>query len=123
MVIEVPNPRPGFVYGEAACKATHPSNLRAFQKRGYRKVDAREAIKDLGFEDRSVSDGGFIDKTNNAVTNGDVLLVEIPVATYVEYRNQRDQFITQKGHRIDDEYKQEVEKAVGRPKETIDIGS
>jgi hypothetical protein len=112
MAIEIPKPRPGYVYGEASAKATHPSNVRAFQKIGYQKVDAKTAIKEMGFDDRNLADGGYIDKLNNAVTDGSSVLMECPVETYLNWRKQRDETILQKGRRLESDSKEQLDRTV-----------
>lgn len=118
--IIVPKPKPGFVYADAAAKVTHPTGVRYYQQLGYRRVEATEAVKELGFESRSIADGGYIDKTNNCVTNGDLVLMEAPVEAYIAHRKGRFESITAKGRKIDDEFKEEVGKAAYDVKEALD---
>jgi hypothetical protein len=117
--IPVPKPKTGYVYAEAATKSTHPTNVRYYQGIGYEKVGWQKAVKELGFDDRAVSDGGFIDKTNNAVSTGDLILMEAPVEAYVAFRQGRFDSITAKGRRIDDEFKEEVGRAAYDVKEAL----
>lgn len=112
-VIKLANPRAGFVYAEAAANPSHPTGIRYYQGLGYKRVPVSIAKELLAESDcRPVSEGGFVDKTNNCITNGDVVLMDMPVEEYAKSRGIRESRILGKYDRLKDELKSDADNVL-----------